>query len=542
MSLVVDLFQRLLKIQVRNLLPLRIKPSIGAIVVAILLLPGCTIARLELDKMSGASFPPNSISQPGMDPMSIPNLYATGERGVEVNQDDAAIPAIFPPGHCITNGEIESLVLTYRDHPASPSMGSCFLGFDCTIHHVYGAIVIYDYGASTGLCQDEAGYMLDPDNRGVFLLFAPVLELNDEELLTVTSHELGHTFNLHHSDRDGNSLMHPFSSGSDFVFSAASLAHLQNHPDDMVWPNTGPFDVYTAQHAAGHAAQATGNGATTQELELSLSSIETDLELGEPVYIVATLENKGSNPVEIVPWFGPEYDTLQFEITGPDGTRTNYLPYVYLDSLQPAVELEPGQALTTDVPIFFGGRGWTFDQAGAYSVQARYVDPLGLLHSVSEEYQLRFSDGANASRLLLDGGEAGLQAGKYLVWLGGDHLNQGIAALREVIDSHPDSALAAHARAALGINLSRDVMDFSLGEIRRADCREALAYLEAVDMERLPATLRVSTLLAQANCTDFDALDDDRRRLVELAEQHIGERADLRHLFEGLVELYDLPR
>jgi hypothetical protein len=515
---------------------------------AIVLLVGCNTVKVELDRMPGAEFPPDKVSPAGGsgDSVTLGSLFAsaTEGRGIEVEEDDTDVPEMFPADYCIRNSDIQALVVAFRDDPTAPTVSSCFGGFTCTEHHVYGAMFNYRLGGSSGVCQDAAGFMMDPDNRGLFIMFKPVQGLSDEEFLRATAHEFGHTFNLHHEDSDLGTLMRDFLADGGFVLSARSQSHLDTHPEDKVWPNAGSFDDFTNAHAQGHGTSLTavGDAEASSPLVLDLAPVPASPVLGEPVYLVATLENAGSTPAAAPNGLEPEEGATEVVISGPDGARRAFLPLIAVDRLAPEAELKPGARRIAEFPVFYGGHGWTFDRPGKYVLNATYRGPGGVPTVAAKPVALQVSEGDPAAPLLLDNGEAGRQAGRFLTWLGGDHLDQGIAALEHVVDQHPESVLAAYARVALGVNLGREAVDSRGRGIRDADCGEALRLLDGADDSELPPMLRMRKALAQASC--HVRLEDDQaaRGLVSRAEAQAGGRPDLRRELKALADLYGLPR
>ena len=109
------------------------------------------------------------------------------------------------------------------------------------------------------------------------------------------------------------------------------------------------------------------------------------------------------------------------------------------------------------------------------------------------------ADADPAGQLLMAGAE-GAQAGKFLTWLGGDHLLQGTSRLQEIVVRHPDSVLADYAKLALGRSLSREFTNFAIDRVRPPEYGRALAYLADVRADRLPPYLRIIHALEQARC------------------------------------------
>lgn len=510
---------------------------------------GCTSLHVELDKMSGAEYPPGTLSDPEAPAgfVSIPRLYADGDRLVVVNQDDANIAPLSPPDTCITLAELETLTLSFRDQPTTTTTSACIGAFTCTEHHVYGLIIDHVYGGATGVCNaNKGGLMADPAGRGVFFVFYPAgdISTDEETYLKTVAHELGHTLNLHHEDAELGTIMYDFLNNQELVLSQASIDHLSDHPDDRVWPNTGiAFGDVTNAHEQGHAAQVdAGPDVAAAPLRLSLELASPSTILGEPVYVLTRLRNESPEPVTGAVEPTPEAGSLRIEIRRPDGRRIDFLPLVYEDDLYPPAPLPPHRERAAEVPIFYGGGGWTFDVPGTYEVRAVYRSPNRRFGLEAEPLEVVVAKGDSASRELFADPEAADEAGRFLVWQGGEHLRKGIALLKAIVAQHPGSPLAAHARVALAISSSRDFADYTVGRLRPAECWNTLHYLEGPPTDRVPASLRLRRTLAEARCRARAGDEGAARRLVRQASQTGQDRTDLQDLFDGLVDLYSLPR
>lgn len=509
----------------------------------------CTSLHVELDKMSGAEYPPDTLSDPEAPAgfVSVPRLYAEGDRLVVINQDDANIAPLSPPDTCITLAELQTLTSSFRDQPTTTTTSACIGAFTCTEHHVYGLIVNQFYGGATGVCdENKGGLMGDPAGRGVFFVFYPSgdISTDEETFLKTVAHELGHTLNLHHEDAELGTIMHDFLSNQELVLAQASVDHLSDHPDDRVWPNTGiAFGDVTNAHEQGHAAQLDAEPpVVAAALRFSLELASPSPILGEPVYLLTRLRNESSEPVTAAAEPTPEAGGLRIEILRPDGRRVDFLPLVYEDDLYPPDPLPPHRVRAAEVPIFYGGGGWTFDVPGTYGVRAVYRDPNRRFELEAVPLQVVVSEGDSASRELFADPEAADQAGRFLVWQGGDHLQRGIALLKAIVVQHPRSPLAVHARVALGISSSRDFADYTVGRLRPSECWSTLHYLEGTPTDRLPASIRLRRTLAEAHCRVWAGDEDAARRLVRQASRTGRDRTDLQDLFEGLADLYSLPR
>jgi tetratricopeptide (TPR) repeat protein len=198
--------------------------------------------------------------------------------------------------------------------------------------------------------------------------------------------------------------------------------------------------------------------------------------------------------------------------------------------------LAPRADVTAVVAIFYGGRGWTFTQAGNYTITALYRNPLDRSANPVRSNPLSISValGNGAGEFLIKD-DAGEEAGKFLLWQQGDHLRKGIRRLTDLIERYPDSPLADYAQLALGLNLSRAFKDYSIGQVRKPDYELARRYLQKVQPTRLPINLQVENTLAQARSAGKLGHTDEARRLVQQAKQLAGDRPYLLSRFEEIL-------
>ena len=227
--------------------------------VSLLVISGCTTTNLEFDRMTGTAFPqPQTISG---DTVSIESIYVDAGKLVVVDEDDTNITPINDgtgsQKQCITNSELDSLMTTNRDTQIAPASFSCgFWVFNgtCTRNHVYGIVVDHNATYSSGACKTTViGRMWRSSDRSGFAMFYKnsIPPGNAEQYLLATSHELGHAFNLHHEDSDGSKsiMTGTIDSSYEFKFTNESQTHLDDHPDECVYPGTGSFYSVHTSHA-----------------------------------------------------------------------------------------------------------------------------------------------------------------------------------------------------------------------------------------------------------------------------------------------------
>ncbi|MDR4481105.1 MAG: hypothetical protein R3B37_15330 [Nitrospira sp.] len=228
----------------------------SAIVVPIMscLLVSC--ASLEFDRMTGTAFPPSQTVN-GQS-VTLETVFNDAGINLDVEEDETAIQPLNIPGDdCISDAELATLENGHRHLSLFPT-AACPFEF-CNTYHLYGAVVDH-YGEVLDACVPGfvLGKMWQGHTRSAFAIFYRVntIQSDGAAYFRTTAHEIGHAFNLHHSDGNGTSIM---TQSDDLVgapmyqFSNQSRDHLENHPAQCKFPGAvggAPFTWVTNDHAA----------------------------------------------------------------------------------------------------------------------------------------------------------------------------------------------------------------------------------------------------------------------------------------------------
>ncbi len=220
----------------------------------------------------------------------------------------------------------------------------------------------------------------------------------------------------------------------------------------------------------------------SEGLRFSISTSKTDYVIGEPVYVQATIENISDFVKTLPTKLDPQFQYNRFIVTGPDGRIMGFSPVTIactrgnlLD-----VDLQPGESVTEDIPVFFHKDGWMFSDIGEYRIQALYrglTDDAERLDSnvLTITVNPGTEDDQRAAELLM-----GSEQGLFMMWGEGDHLEEGIAALEQVIDLYPHTTAALYARYALGSNMSVEFFDGRYNRHRPPQPRAVVRYMGPV--------------------------------------------------------------
>lgn len=303
--------------------------------------------------------------------------------------------------------------------------------------------------------------------------------------------------------------------------------------------------LLTASLAAAAAASAQ---EATPGLSLRIETERPGYSLGEPIYLTVRLTNTGASAERFLQMLNPVDGLLGVSVRDPKGEGVGYMPLSARDRDTPPETLEPAQKyqvpvgggqIATTFPIFFGADGWVFQTPGRYAVMATFHVQGGgasrVIKSNALEITVREED-AGAGRFLMEG-PAGLEAGRFLVWRGGDQLERGLARLRQLAERHPASPTVDHYRVALGRSLARPFKNYIKGAVRPADYARALEELRRARDESLPARVRVEKFLAQA--TSFLGMQRpaEAAEALRQARALIAERTELADFREQLERL-----
>ena len=266
-------------------------------------------------------------------------------------------------------------------------------------------------------------------------------------------------------------------------------------------------------------------------LQLTIATGKANVELGEPVYLTAILSNTGTDAIAVYPSLYPEDSALQINVIKPGGKSIAFVPYsLDLNDSAPR-ELSAGESLSAAFPIFYGGRGWTFQETGEYRISAVFVDPAdGKALVKSAAISLTVSSSDNSGQYLINDSKASSEAGKFLLWQSGDHLRAGIVHLQGLVEQFPKSVNADYARLAFARNLSKPFRDYSIGKLRKPDPEAAMKLLEKIDPGRLPPYLKVDKIVTESRSLTLLGDKSKAQAVLEKADPIIKQQPALRVL------------
>lgn len=312
-------------------------------------------------------------------------------------------------------------------------------------------------------------------------------------------HELGHALGLFHNTAD-NGFMNttdviaasatpgtPFPNNVKWAFADDDLKRLRHYPDVFVRPGGTAF---------GTASSSTPTISPTDlevempGLELRVGALLGEVPIGAPVRVTLELVNTGDYAQRVPAKLSLKTDFLRGRVTDPAGTARSFSPVIRCIEDHPMRDLRPGESMSDAMTLMRGHEGALFPAPG--------------VHAVEVEVRWECSDGTEAvvagrTTVMVTGARDGTHAAAahkvlttpdaHLVLIfGGDHLPEGMAAIREAVE---DATLRPHYAAIeakrLAQRAGRRAPDLGRAAELVADEGVVMSPAEALKLEKLTA-------------------------------------------------------
>lgn len=316
-----------------------------------------------------------------------------------------------------------------------------------------------------------------------------------------------------------------------FVAIAVAVAGCHT-PAGGRWPQQG---TVSPSDAAPKAVIVPSN-----QLALSVAPERSSYRVGEPVYLAITLRNTSERAERVIGSLHPEDGAVDVVIATLDGRQREYVPLGEADHDETIFQsLAPGATIGNMVPVFFGGAGWTFDKPGRYTITAYYRLPDGkktVRESKSTPVTIDIEASPEGSKLIGDG-QASREAGKFLTWQAGDHLEKGRSQLSELMQQTPDSPLASYANFAFGRSWGDSFMDYRNRLVRPANCELAMRHLAKLRDADVTDFIRVQSAITSARCAAQRKEFGAARGHIGSVKKMAGAKPEYRSILVRLAEL-----
>jgi hypothetical protein len=277
-------------------------------------------------------------------------------------------------------------------------------------------------------------------------------------------------------------------------------------PSGMKWPNDAKISPSSAVKPA--------TVKKDEGLRLSIETEKQNYHIGEPIYVIVRLTNTYGKPRTVMTELRPGEGAITVYISSAEEKSVPYEPLVNVDYDASVIKtLQPQETIGDVFPVFFGGRGWTFVQEGDYQLVAVYHTQMqdGVMSETKSSpisINIEKTPDGSGQFLLDQQDEEAYEAGKFLMWQAGDHLELGIERLAQLTRRWPESVLSSYAAFAIGKSLGQPFMDYRKQSVRSANCVSSLEYLSRVKQEQLSRNTRVQYQLAKFRC---HAMRGDRK-------------------------------
>jgi len=264
-------------------------------------------------------------------------------------------------------------------------------------------------------------------------------------------HELGHAFGLYHNTVD-NGFMNttdviaasgtaaqPFPTNIRWAYAPDDLKRLRHYPDVFVRPGGTAFG--TASMTAPPITP-TDTDLMVPGLELRITPLLGELPIGAPARVKLELVNTGDMPIETPATISLKSEFVRGWVTDSSGTTRSYSPLVRCIEEHPMRVLGPNESVTHDLTLLRGAQGALFPAAGLYTIGAEVRWEAGGVDAVVQGETTILVTGAKSDSHAAAAHKMLATPDAHVVLvIGGDHLEEGIAAIHQAIG---DEVLAPH--------------------------------------------------------------------------------------------------
>lgn len=288
-------------------------------------------------------------------------------------------------------------------------------------------------------------------------------------------------------------------------------------------------------------AQPSASVIQGEGIKLIAIPLKKTLELGEPVYIAVHVINKGQKPVNIAGGLHPGEGLMEVYSIDANGEKVE-LPPMGEGDAEGIITLEPDQTIGAVFPIFFGANGWNFTKAGEYhiSVELKIPDKDGFLNFSSEPAIIKV-ESSKAGRVLFEGKEINnSEAGKFLLWRSGDHLEEGLKLLASLSDQHPNSVLSSYILSAQAHNYSEPFANYLKGEVRVPDCKMADSLRKMINPDVLTENLLIEDYISQAKCHAVNQNWEKAKKALDAGAELCTDRPEFMAYYQSMEKMQNL--
>jgi hypothetical protein len=258
-------------------------------------------------------------------------------------------------------------------------------------------------------------------------------------------HEIGHAMGLYHNTFDNGFMnttdviaasataSNPFPNNIVWAFAPDDRKRLRHYPDVFVRPGGTAFGTATS---ATPAISPTDREMEVEELELRVVPVLEALPLGAPVRANIELVNLGTQPQLIPASLSLKDGFVSGTVTDPAGNVRTFRSLFDCVEAQPLAMLQSGETLSNSITLLRGREGALFPSAGPHTVEVEVRWAIGEGEVVVRGSTAIIVTGpldeahALAANAVLTSPDALLT-----LVIGGDHIEEGIAAIRTALNN-----------------------------------------------------------------------------------------------------------
>lgn len=333
-------------------------------------------------------------------------------------------------------------------------------------------------------------------------------------------HEIGHAMGLYHNHVD-NGFMNTtgtiasspgtFPANVQWSFNAADRKRLRHMPDPWVRPGMIPFGQPYGSTPISPTDMMDLEGALT----LSVEPLRETVPLGAPVRVRATLTNNTDGVMEVPESLSLKCEHVSGRVVDTAGVARTFRSVMRCVEDHKMETLKSGASMTADMTLLRGAEGALFPTAGLHRIELDLAwESGGVPVKVSASAPVMVTppvDDSHSTAAMRVLSSADLL---LTLAIGGDHLNDGVTALKTAM---ADKTLAPHYAVIEAKRVGRP-----FGK-RKANAKAAVACISADAVMSASEVKSIAAIAKQASAMDLKR--SGKSALAAMKKQTGGDRA-----------------
>lgn len=258
-------------------------------------------------------------------------------------------------------------------------------------------------------------------------------------------HELGHAFGLFHNTTDNfymnttdviassGTAANPFPNNIGWNYAEDDLKRLRHYPDIFVRPGGTAFGTAST---ATPPISPTDLQVEVPSLELRVGALLGEVPIGAPVRVTLDLVNVGEGTMEVPEKLSLKTDFVRGWVTDPSGTVRSFSPVVRCIEDQPMRELDAGEQVSDALTLLRGFDGALFPMPGLHRVTVEVRWDAEMLEAVvTGETTVLVTAATDEGHAAAAHRVLATPDAHLVLVLGGDHLEEGVDAVKVALDN-----------------------------------------------------------------------------------------------------------